>query len=265
MMSTGPGSGLPRASEGLPLLRGAGLGAMRGVAHGFTTRDGGVSTGPYATLNLARRDGESDAALRTNWDRVLKALGVEHAAVVHQVHGADVIHVEAGRGPLDPLGDADALVTTSPGVALAIRVADCVPVLLAAPGGVAAAHAGWRGTVGGVVERALDALCEATGADPSAVVAAVGPHITGESYEVGPEVIEGLRATGLPDDVFLRRVPGKRDHADLGAAVEAQLRRRGVPVVDRVAGCTFREARFFSHRRDGAGTGRMVGVIARIG
>ena len=264
MMSTGPGN--PADAGVVPLLVGRTLADLPGVAHGFTTREGGVSVGPFATLNLARREGEADAALATNWARTLRALDprLAEVAVAHQVHGRDVIRVERGRGPLDPLGDADALVTTIPGVVLAVRVADCVPVLLAAPGGVAAAHAGWRGTVAGVVEVALDALCEATGADPGAVVAAVGPHIGGTSYEVGPEVIEGLAATGLPEDTWRRRTPGRRDRADLGAAVEAQLRRLGVTRVDRVAGDTFADPRFFSHRRDGAGTGRMVGAIARL-
>lgn len=266
-MSTRAGSPVLPAFD--RLLHGPGLRSVPGVVHGFTTREGGVSTGPLASLNLARRPGETDDALRANWDRVVRALDPrlrhDDVAIVHQVHGADVVRVEAGRGPLDPLGEADALVTTAIGVVLAVRVADCVPVLLAAPGGVAAAHAGWRGAVAGVVEAALHALCEATGADPADVVAAIGPHITAASFEVGPEVVEGLRATGLPDAVFRRVAPGRKDHVDLGAAVQAMLSRRGVRRVDRVPGCTVRDPEFFSHRRDGAGTGRMVGAIARSG
>lgn len=250
----------------MPLLRGALLAATPGVVHGFSTREGGVSEGALASLNLARRPAERDEALAENWRRVVRslhpALVPEAVAIVHQVHGARVLRVDHGRGPLEPMGEADALVTTVPGLVLAVRTADCVPVLLAAPGGVAAAHAGWRGTVAGVVPAAVRALCEATGAAPDEVVAAVGPHICAEAYEVGPEVVQGLRATGLADAVFLRPRPGARDHVDLGAAVEAQLRAAGVPRVDRVAGCTFTDARLFSHRRDAA-AGRQAGLVAR--
>jgi len=249
------------------LLRGVALGAVAGVVHGFTTRAGGVSEGGLATLNLARRPQERDAARVENWRRAIRALHPdlcsEAVALVHQVHGARALVVEAGRGPLEPVGEADALVTTVPGVVLAVRTADCVPVLLAAPGGVAAAHAGWRGTVAGVVPAAVRALCEATGADPAEVVAAVGPHIGGDAYEVGPEVVAGLRDAGLPDAAFLRPRPGARDHVDLGGAVEAQLRAAGVPHVDRLGACTFSEARFYSHRRDGASTGRQAALVAR--
>lgn len=263
-MSTRPGPADPAPIE-VPLLHGAALEAAPGAVHGFTTREGGVSEG--GTLNLARRPWERDEALAENWRRAVRALHPDLApgavAVMHQVHGARVLRVDAGLGPLRPVGEADALVTTVRGLVLAVRTADCVPVLLAAPGGVAAAHAGWRGTVAGVVPAAVAALCEATGADPASLVAAVGPHVGGDAYEVGPEVVQGLRGTGLSDEVFLRPRPGARDHVDLGAAVEAQLRRAGVPRVDRVAGCTFTDPRFFSHRRDGAAAGRQAGLVAR--
>lgn len=268
MMSTEPGSALESSAEGpVPLLHGALLSLVRGVAHGFSTREGGVSEGSLGPLNLARRPEEREEALVENWRRVVAALAPglapERVAIVHQVHGADVLRVSRGRGPLAPMGEADALITTEPGLVLAVRTADCVPVLMAAPGGVAAAHAGWRGTVAGVVPAAVQALCEATGAPPARVVAAIGPHISGAAYEVGPEVVEGLRRAGVPEASFLRPGPGPRDHVDLGGAVEAQLRAAGVLRIDRVAGCTFGEPRFHSHRRDGAAAGRQAGLIAR--
>lgn len=247
------------------LLTAAALSACDGVVHGFTTRAGGVSTGPLATLNLARRPGETDAALRENWERVARALdpalSAERLALLSQVHGRDVVRVEEPSGPLAVLGEADGLVTTRPGLILAVRAADCVPVLIAAPGGVAAAHSGWRGTAQDVVGATVAALVEATGQLPETFAAAIGPCIGGEAYEVGEQVVDGLSAGGLDPAAFVFPHPGPKPHVDLGAAVAAQLRAAGVSQVERIARCTFGDPELFSHRRDPAG-GRLAGVIA---
>ncbi|MGE0708679.1 MAG: polyphenol oxidase family protein [Planctomycetota bacterium] len=234
------------------------------VRHGFTTRAGGVSRGALGSLNLARRPAEREEHLVENWRRVSAALGArtEDLVLSSQVHGRRVLEVERGTGPLAVVGECDALVTTTPGLVLATRAADCVPVLLAtraAPRpGVAAVHSGWRGTALGVVEAAVDALCAASGARPAALVAAIGPCISGEAYTVGPEVVAALRdQAGLAPESFL--LPGPR--VDLGAAVAAQLRRAGVEEVERLACCTVGDERFFSHRREGDATGRFAGVI----
>ncbi|MCB9671764.1 MAG: peptidoglycan editing factor PgeF [Alphaproteobacteria bacterium] len=239
--------------------------APRGVVHGFTGRAGGVSVGSLGTLNLAMRPGETTDALTENWRRVLHALdpGLElgDLALVNQVHGDRVLRVDAGGGPLATLGDADALVTTARGVVLAVRTADCVPVLFAVPGGVAAAHAGWRGVAAAIVPATLRALCEATGASPADVRVAVGPHIGPDVYEVGPEVVEGIVSTGVPADVFVRR--GR--HVDLRAAVVQQLVAAGVERIGHDQRCTASRADLFSHRADGPETGRLAGVIGRVG
>lgn len=247
-----------------PLLRGSTPEPGDPAVHGFTTREGGCSEGALGSLNLALRADEAPERLVENWRRVLRALGdgltVESLALLDQVHGADVVRVERGGGPLAPVARADAAFTTTPGVVLTVRVADCVPVVVAGPGVVGVAHAGWRGTAGGVVGALVAEMAPlAGGADR--LWADVGPHISGAAYEVGPEVVEGLRAAGLSDEVFLR--PGRRDrpHVDLGAAVEHQLRRAGVGRVGRVGLCTATDPRAFSHRRDGPGTGRSAGVV----
>lgn len=249
----------------LPLLRAASLQAMPGVVHGFTTRVGGVSPPPYEGLNLGRRPGERLEALLENWARVAGALdprlGPDDVALVEQVHGGEVVRVERPGGPLRPMARADALVTTTPGALLAVRAADCAPVLLAVPGGVAAAHAGWRGAAAGVVRAALEALLAATGARPGDVRAAIGPHIGPDAFEVGREVIDGLAATGVPRGVFVREGPRGRPHVDLSAALIAQLAALGVGAVERVGGCTTADARLWSHRRDGERGGRQAGVI----
>jgi YfiH family protein len=257
----------------VPLFTAPGLAALAGVAHGFTTRAGGVSGAPFCArgegLNLARRPGERDEALRENWRRVAAALGGRDVAVVEQVHGGEVAVVGAGArpDPLAPLGRADALVTAAPGVVLAVRVADCAPVLLAAPGprpAVAAVHAGWRGAAARVVPAALDALLRLSGAAPEEVRAVIGPHIGPAAFEVGPEVVRALAATGVSAAAFARAGPRGRPHVDLGAVLAAQLAARGVRAVERAGPCTVEDGRVWSHRRDGDAGGRQAGVIALV-
>lgn len=259
---------MPTTAASAPLLRATSLAALPGVAHGFTTREGGVSAPPYEGLNLGRRPGERPEALVENWARVARALdaglGADAVALVEQVHGGEVVVVDRPPGPLTPAARADALVTTTPGVILAVRAADCAPVLLAAPGGVAAAHAGWRGVAAGVIVAALEALLRATGARPGEVRAAIGPHIGPDAFEVGDEVVEAIARTGPPRAAFSRPGPRGRPHVDLGAALAAQLAARGVTCVERVGGCTTRDPRLWSHRRDGERGGRQAGVIALV-
>ena len=240
----------------LPLVTSPLLAARPGVRHGFTTRRGGVSVGPLASLNLARRPGERDEALLENWRRVVGDPGA--LALVHQVHGKRVIEVEAGRGPLEVVGEADALVSRTPGVVVAVRVADCVPVLLAGPGVVAAVHAGWRGTVAGIVGETVAAM-SASGVSPSELVAAIGPAIGVCCYEVGPEVA-GRVAERSPEAVDTSR---PREHVDLRRANAVQLRAAGVGQVGIVGSCTRCDPDSFSHRRDPA-AGRLAGFVGLV-
>lgn len=239
----------------------------RRVVHGFTTRLGGVSHGALASLNLAHRARETPDALEENWRRVLSGLdgsfALEDLALVEQVHGSVVHIAQAGSGPHQVLAAADGLVTTEKGVVLAIRTADCVPVLFATGKGVAAAHAGWRGVASGVVAATLRVLLDQTGQDPSKVRVAIGPHIGPDAYEVGPEVVEGIEASGVPREVFVR--PGERaDHVDLRAAVVHQLQAVGVERIGHVHRCTASDPDLYSHRADGPDTGRLAAVIGRL-
>lgn len=240
--------------------------APSGVVHGFTTRLGGVSVGALESLNLAHRAREMPEALEENWRRVLGDLDPRFAladlALVDQIHGATVLEVTAGAGPHDTLGAADGLVTTTPGVVLAVRTADCVPVLFATEGGIAAAHAGWRGIAAGVVPATLAKLLARTGARAREVRVAVGPHIGPDAYEVGAEVVEGIADAGVPRAVFLR--PAERPHVDLRAAVVHQLADAGVQIVGHVHRCTASDPDLFSHRGEGPGTGRLAGVIGWV-
>ncbi len=252
----------------LPLLSTEHMRSIPGVVHGFTTREGGVSQGTHSTLNLAKRPDEAEMTLRENWGRVTRQLdsrfSADDVALVSQVHGARVVVATGPSGPLATLGQADAVITDQTGLVLAVRVADCVPILLASPGGIGAVHSGWRGAALDIIGVAVRALCELTGDPAESVVASVGPHISGAAYEVGPEVVEGLASSGVPQSVFVR--PGKRGrpHVDLGAVVGAQLSRAGVAHVEHVGACTLTQTRFYSYRRDGPAAGRLAGVIARV-
>jgi hypothetical protein len=226
-----------------------------------TTRNGGVSTGAHATLDLGGTDNPPDraAAVAENRRRVQRFLP-SRPRWLTQVHGHDV--VEAGATPRDALPRADACVTREPGVVLAIRVADCIPVLLAHRDGavIGAAHAGWRGLAGGVVERALDAMrCE-----PRDVVAWLGPAIGRTAFEVGADVHDAfVRNDAGADEAFAPLRAGKW-LADLDTLARRRLAGAGVTRVVSSGLCTYSDpARFFSYRRDGA-SGRMAAFLWRM-
>lgn len=234
-----------------------------GFTHGFTTRAGGVSAPPFDTLNLARNVSDSADAVVENHRRLADLLGFEALFEVSQVHGRAVRELEPhASAEAVRAEEGDALVARSSGQAVAVRVADCVPLLLADPrsGAVAAVHAGWRGVEARIAEAAIARL----GADPGIVLAAIGPHIRLGHFEVGPEVADRLEA--VAHGVACADRTGDKPHVDLSAILRAQLRALGVTQIDDVGGCTFADrARFFSFRRDGAASGRQVGVIVARG
>jgi polyphenol oxidase len=236
------------------------LNAMAGVVHGFSTRQGGCATAPLDSLNLAWDRGVPEET-RENWRRFQHAIGLPDCdvAVVHQIHGDRVWAAEPNGDPLTAQADADAVFTQRPNELVAIRTADCVPVLLAGPGIVAAVHAGWRGTAKAIVAQAVSALCASAQCEPAQLVAAIGPCIGLEAYEVGEEVVEGL-SERIDPALFVRR-GGPRPHVDLKAANAALLAQAGVVEIDILPHCTYSEATFFSHRREGGRTGRMAAAI----
>jgi hypothetical protein len=242
-----------------------------GVVAAFTGRSGGTSAQPHATLNLGLRVGDDLRRVLANRRRVATVLGLAGRpwALARQVHGARILTVEAmrlGQGPPEakpPLGDADGLVTTDPGVVLAVLTADCAPVLLADPaaGVVGALHAGWRGLAAGVVEAGVAAMA-ALGADPAATTGLVGPAVGGCCYEVGPEVREAV-GDRLPAALATTR--DGRPALDPAAGAAQALALAGVGQVTVAAECTFDlEERHFSHRRDAGRTGRQAGLIALV-
>lgn len=247
-----------------------------GVPHGFSTRVGGVSAGVFASLNFGNPsdlpEGQRDSreTIARNFGLLLGAVGAEGRRVVqvHQVHGA-AVHVVRRGAELSEItwGDvkADAIVTDEPRAVVAVRVADCTPVLLSSEDGgvVGAVHAGWRGVVGGVVERAVEVM---RGLGARGIVGAIGPCISGGEFEIGEEVVRAFRGVFGDDGALVWEVGGGKGRADMKACLARQLAGVGVERVEVVAGCTVRDAElFYSHRRERGVTGRMVGVIGARG
>jgi YfiH family protein len=230
-----------------------------GAILAFSTRRGGVSKGPYHSLNLGRSTSDQPEAVEENRRRLLAGLGLDPARLANagQVHGTAVTRV-AGPG-LHP--GCDALVTTTPGLTLAVTAADCLPILYAAPGAVAAAHSGWRGTTEGAPEAALAAVCAAAGATPDQVTIHLGPCIRVCCYQVGPEVAARFPAAAL-------RRAGVAHHLDLPTAARLRLVAAGAAAhaIHDTGACTACEPSwYFSHRRDRGLTGRQWGVVALAG
>jgi YfiH family protein len=235
------------------MIRAGSLNALSGVRHAFFTREGGVSEGIYASSNCAVASGDNEASVAENRARSAAALGVVPEALMtaRQVHGTGTLTV-AGPWADAPTGEADALVTNTPGVAIGLLTADCAPVLLADPVArvAGAAHAGWRGALAGVTDSAVDAM-RRLGAVRGHVTAAVGPCIAQESYEVGPDLIEAFLEHDPGNERFFTPLAedGKR-RFDLPHYLAMRLAVAGIGAVEVVALDTCAgEARFFSYRR----------------
>ena len=250
-------------------------GAPANVAALMSTRQGGVSRAPFDSLNLRPpglpglpgSEADDPTAVLQNQRRFAAALGAR-PVWLNQVHGVQVLRLHAGMPP-DALPQADASVCTEPGIACAVLVADCLPVLLCADdgSGVGAAHAGWRGLAGGVLDNTVSALCQTTGRVPADVLAWLGPCIGPDAFEVGEDVLRAFAADPTRPDpgLFLgrRRADGSAAWlANLPALARQRLLALGVTRISGGGWCTVGEAsRFFSFRRDRR-TGRLAAGIA---
>ena len=229
--------------------------SLDGARAAFSTRIGGVSQPPYEALNVAVKTGDDPGRVRDNRGRLAAALGIEPNRVLmaHQVHGDRLIRHTVEQQPpifaeaVPSPEDADAHATAEPGLAPMVMVADCLPVALAGPGGVAMAHCGWRGLAAGLAATAAREV--------DAAAAAIGPGIGPCCYEVGDEVLAAFaEVPGVAEDRML----------DLAGVARHQLAEAGVGEVESSGLCTSCEADlFFSHRRDGERTGRQAGFVWR--
>lgn len=262
---------IEKTANGVPLLMADGFGA--GVAHGFSTRQGGVSEGIFSSLNLGISRGDDPAKVTENFSRFCAALGTERERLVcsAQVHG-DVVRTctsaDAGLGldrPVDYL--ADALVTDVPGLTLAVFSADCLSFLLYDPvrAVVAAVHAGWRGTALGIVERAVERMAEQYGSDPGNILAAVGPGISACCFETHEDVPNAMtEALGSAALGFIKSAEDGKFRVDLKGINTLRLERAGVQRANIAVSphCTCCESeRFWSHRATGGARGSLAALI----
>jgi polyphenol oxidase len=231
-----------------------------GVAAWFTGRDRDLPEPPVgAAGNLSHRRPHRPADLARARREIAGLVGVpaDRWHLMHQVHGAEVAGIEAHTPAGMEVRGVDALVTACTQRPLVVQVADCVPVLLAGPGGVAAVHAGRQGVAAGVVRRAARSVAGTSSDAPTR--AAIGPAIGGCCYEVPAELREQVAAESPAAWATTR---WGTPSLDLPAAVRTQLAEAGITDVERVGGCTFEDERFFSHRRD-PWAGRQVGIVVK--
>jgi YfiH family protein len=247
-------------------LRSQKLSGSSGITHGFFGRPGGVSTGIYESLNCGLGSGDDLNAVTENCNRVANAMNGE-LVTLYQIHSARAVAVTAPW--TDETPEADAMVTATPGLALGILTADCAPVLFADRQArvIGAAHAGWKGALGGVIESGLAAM-EKLGADRAHIAAAIGPCIAQDSYEVGAEFRDRFAAADSANARFFR-TSGKAGHFrfDLENYVVHRLAAAGIASIEPLGADTYtREADFFSFRRTThrgeTNYGRQISAIA---
>jgi YfiH family protein len=241
--------------------------ALAPFVHGFFTRLGGASSGVFAGLNCGPGSSDQAECVAINRARAAEAMGLppEALVTVHQIHSADVLEVTGPRS--GPRPKADALVTATPGVALGVLTADCQPVLFADPEArvIGAAHAGWVGSLEGVLEATLAAM-ERLGARRTRIAAVIGPTISQRAYEVGPEFLDRFLADDPDNARFFAGGAGDRVQFDLPAYGLHRLRAAGVAHAEWTHHCTYSDpVHFFSYRRSlheaEADYGRLLSAI----
>jgi polyphenol oxidase len=228
------------------------LSAIPGLRHAFFSRDGGVSDDIYASLNGGLGSNDDPAKVAENRRRMAEQMGVapEHLLSVHQVHSPDaVVATDPWPGGVRPR--ADAIVTRSEGLAIAVTTADCGPILLVDPNArvIGAVHAGWKGALTGILESTVEAM-EKLGAERSGIVAAIGPLIRQHSYEVGGEFVDRFTETDAENALFF--LPSVREgHAmfDLAGFIRTRLENAGVLMIDDIGVDTYSDERCYSYRR----------------
>lgn len=236
------------------------------LQHGFFTRRGGASSGVFSGLNCGHGSSDQTEIVAINRARVANALDVppDHLTGVHQVHSAHAVIVD---GPVREAPRADALVTSTPGLAVSVLTADCQPVLFAdhKAGVVGAAHAGWRGVLDGILEATIDAMCS-LGATRSDIRAVIGPSISQAAYEVGPEFFDTFMAEDPDHARFFANGEGDRMHFDLPGFGLHRLRSAGIANAEWTRHCTYSDPeRFYSYRHTThtkeADYGRLIAAI----
>jgi YfiH family protein len=243
------------------------LAEIDGVAHGFFTRLGGVSEGIYASLNCGLGSRDAPDCVAENRARAARILGADKLIGVYQKH-SNTAAVANKPWADSKAPEADAIVTSKPGLAICVLTADCAPLLLCDPEArvIGAAHAGWRGALSGIVEATVEAMTS-LGAEPGRIVAAIGPAISQGAYEVGHDFRNQFLAEDTVSEAFFVMDEGSEEpHFDLPGYVAERLARSGVAETHDLGLCTYYdETRLFSYRRSqhhGEGDyGRQISAI----
>ena len=251
----------------VPFEQSRSLAALPGVGHAFFGRRGGVSTGAFASLNASEAGADKSVLVAENRALAATAIGFAPAALcgLTQTHSITVVAVTSPPAP-GARPEADAMVSNVPGLALGILTADCSPVLLADPeaGVIGAFHAGWKGAIGGIAQSTVAAM-GALGAEPARIVAAIGPTISQQNYEVGPEFAANLLGRHRDAGNRIMTPPGGKEHFDLPGFIFDRLHEAGVGLVEDLRLCTYAEPKhYFSHRfatHHGTATGRQIALI----
>lgn len=238
------------------------------VTHGFFTRKGGASSGIFEGLNCGIGSSDQREAVTLNRARVAEAMGAKNGALIgiHQVHSPIVTTITAPQTGNDR-PRADGMVTKVPGLVLGILTADCQPVLFSDPdtGVIGAAHAGWRGTLDGVLEATIEAMVD-IGADRAKIRAVIGPSISQNAYEVGPEFFDNFVSQNSSNGRFFKAGEGDRHMFDLTGLGLSKLNAAGIATAEWTGHCTYHDAeRFYSFRRTThageADYGRLISCI----
>lgn len=254
----------------LPTIKSASLAALPNISHLFTTRNGGVSQNEYASLNCSRFSGDDPLRVDVNCKRIVEAMDSERLISLKQVHSRNVFIVDrtwTGR----EYAEGDGMVTTDPGVVLAVMTADCVPVLFADSGNrvVGAAHAGWKGALSGITDNVVKEMCM-LGAERGSITAAIGPAIQQASYEVGQEFMRHFMTSDGNRCKQFFHFDKKGIRFDLPGYIAAHLVEQGISHIDYLPQDTYSmEQEFFSYRRSckrgETDYGRQAGAISLIG
>jgi YfiH family protein len=260
---------LRHQSNGLVYYRFVNLASHHEVLHGVFTRLGGVSPSPYGSLNVGHLVGDGHELVEANHELIYQALGISRrdVATAHQVHGSRVALV----GPEDcgrVIPATDALITDTAGIALMLRFADCLPVLLYDPvrRAIGLAHAGWKGTIEGIAAKTALVMVEAYGSRPADIIAGLGPCIGPCCYQIGSDVIESVKASFNHWQGLLQPRGDSSFHFDLWEANRRQLAEIGVKDIELIQLCTAcRTDEFFSHRAEGGHTGRFAVILGMRG
>lgn len=262
-----------RSRNGVPFLAADGLSAIPGIAHGFSTRQGGVSQGIFGTMNLGLNRGDDPDCVRENYRRFLAAVGCtgRHLAMCDQVHGSTVRNITMADTKAELFQrlnyEGDGLITAIPGVTLVVFVSDCIPVLLCDPVRkvVAAVHAGWRGTASGVVTAAVEQMCRVYGCKPGDILAAIGPGIGPCCFETHEDVPNAMTAAvASPALSYIKIMENGKFSVDLKGINARRLELAGLaPEHIAVSGdCTACLGdKYWSHRVMGSQRGSMAAVI----